>query len=75
MPRSFSISFESITRSSASPRVSPNVPDCCNNLSTKVVLPWSTCAIIAMLRNFEISNFCIEILNILSLKKRVDFVP
>ena len=41
IPRSFSMSLESITRSSASPRDS-KVPDCCNNLSTKVVLPWST---------------------------------
>ena len=32
-----------------------NVPESLNNLSKSVVLPWSTCAIIAMLRIFLIS--------------------
>src|SRR5471030_89117 len=54
IPRSFSKSLESITRSVASTR-SPKVPDCWSNLSTKVVLPWSTWAIMAMLRKFSIT--------------------
>jgi hypothetical protein len=28
------------------------VPDCCSNLSTRVVLPWSTWAIMAIFRRF-----------------------
>ena len=30
---------------------SRKVPDCCSRRSTNVVLPWSTCAMIAMLRS------------------------
>jgi hypothetical protein len=49
MPRSRSRSFESIARSGSTARES-SVPDCCNSLSTSVVLPWSTWAMMAMLR-------------------------
>ena len=49
IPRSFSKAFESIARSCNCVRAS-NVCDCFNNSSTKVVLPWSTWAIIAILR-------------------------
>src|SRR3569623_1305931 len=51
MPRSFSRSLESIARS-ATRWFSRYVPDCCSSLSTRVVLPWSTCAMIAILRRF-----------------------
>src|SRR5215212_6903471 len=51
MPRSFSRSFESITRS-ATRWFSRKAPDCARSLSTRVVFPWSTWAMIAMLRNF-----------------------
>jgi len=61
IPRSFSMSLESITRSSLPPRVS-NVPDCSSSLSTRVVLPWSTCAIIAILRNFSMLMFITQII-------------
>src|ERR1700691_2051697 len=58
MPFSFSKSIESIRRSSDdSCWLARNVPDCLSRQSTSVVLPWSTCAIIAMFRmcciNFE----------------------
>ena len=49
MPRSFSISPLSMTRSSRSPR-SSSVPDWRRSLSTRVVLPWSTWATMATLR-------------------------
>ena len=51
MPRSFSIAFESIMRV---PTVwcAANVPDWVKSLSTSVVLPWSTWAMMAMLRSF-----------------------
>ena len=49
IPRSFSISFESIARSLISVCES-SVSDCFNISLTNVVLPWSTCAIIATLR-------------------------
>ena len=49
IPRSFSRSFESIARSSTR-WLSRNVPDWRNNWSTSVVLPWSTWAMIAILR-------------------------
>src|SRR6266568_1951022 len=49
MPRSRSSSFESITRSTWC-SLERNVPLCCSMASTSVVLPWSTCAMIAMLR-------------------------
>ncbi len=51
MPRSRSRSFESITRS-ATRWLSRNAPDCCKSRSTSVVLPWSTWAMMAMLRSF-----------------------
>src|SRR5262249_29567173 len=49
MPRSRSMSLESMMRS---PRRSwaAKVPDCLSRQSTRVVLPWSTCAMMAMLR-------------------------
>src|SRR5580693_8122872 len=49
MPRSRSSSFESITRS-ATASLARNVPLCLSIASTSVVLPWSTCAMMAMLR-------------------------
>src|SRR5208283_2415618 len=51
MPRSFSRSFESITRS-ATRWFSRKAPDCCRSRSTSVVLPWSTWAMMAILRSF-----------------------
>ena len=51
MPRSRSRSFESIARS-ATRWFSRKAPDCCSSRSTSVVLPWSTWAIMAMLRRF-----------------------
>ena len=47
IPRSFSRSPESITLSWTT-WFSLNVPDCLSIWSTKVVLPWSTCAMIAI---------------------------
>src|SRR5574340_381020 len=52
MPRSFSKSLESITRSSTA-WFSRKVPDCLRSWSTSVVLPWSTCAMMAMLRSLR----------------------
>jgi len=49
MPRSFSRSLLSMTRS-ATCWLSRKVPDCRSNWSTRVVLPWSTWAMMAMLR-------------------------
>ena len=49
MPRSFSWSLLSITRSASTVR-SLSVPDCFSRRSTRVVLPWSTWATMAMLR-------------------------
>ena len=54
MPRSRSRSLESMTRSTG-PKRSPRVPDCWSSLSTRVVLPWSTWAMMAMLRSFSIT--------------------
>src|SRR5258708_36190017 len=51
MPRSRSRSFESMTRSSMC-WWAAKVPDCCSSLSTSVVLPWSTWAMMATLRRF-----------------------
>jgi hypothetical protein len=56
IPRSFSRSIESITLSSTILWES-NVPLCFKRPSTKVVLPWSTCAIIAMFLKFDFLNF------------------
>ena len=53
IPRSFSWSLESMMRSEPWSRRS-SVPDCSSNLSTKVVLPWSTWATIATFLNFSI---------------------
>src|SRR5690625_7848030 len=50
MPRSRSWSLESMTRSEWSP-CSPNAPDCSSMPLTRVVLPWSTWATMATLRN------------------------
>src|SRR5699024_2568229 len=52
MPRSRSMSPESITRS-ATCWLARNAPDCLSIWSTRVVLPWSTWAIMAMLRRFS----------------------
>src|SRR5919106_1689084 len=52
MPFSRSRSIESITRSFTSWPLR-NAPDCHSIASTSVVLPWSTCATIAMLRRSE----------------------
>ena len=49
MPRSRSRSFELSARSTVA-WFSRNAPDCLSSASTSVVLPWSTCAMIAMLR-------------------------
>ena len=49
IPLSLSISLESITRSATS-WLALKVPLCFNSSSTRVVLPWSTWAIIAILR-------------------------
>src|SRR4029077_5133706 len=49
MPRSRSSSFESITRSMTA-SFSRKMPLCLSMASTSVVLPWSTCAMIAILR-------------------------
>ena len=49
MPRSFSKSLLSITRSVIF-SFARKVPDWRSNWSTKVVLPWSTWAMMAMLR-------------------------
>ena len=51
MPRSRSRSPVSITRS-ATRWFSRKAPDCWSNRSTSVVLPWSTWAMMAMLRSF-----------------------
>src|SRR5262249_43759077 len=48
MPRSRSRSLESITRS-ATASLARKMPLCLSMASTSVVLPWSTCAIMAML--------------------------
>ena len=37
---------------SATRWLSRNAPDCCSSRSTSVVLPWSTWAMMAMLRSF-----------------------
>src|SRR3569833_922732 len=50
MPRSRSRSLESMARSSTR-WFSRNEPDCLRSTSIRVVLPWSTWAMIAMLRN------------------------
>src|SRR5580704_3801872 len=55
MPRSRSRSFESITRSMMC-SLERNVPLCCSMASTSVVLPWSTWAIMAILRMLELKG-------------------
>src|SRR5215213_6178814 len=54
MPRSRSKSIESITRSTCC-SFSRQVPDWLSIESTSVVLPWSTCAMIATLRTSSLS--------------------
>src|SRR6478609_2662069 len=49
IPRSRSRSLESIARSTTR-WFSRYAPDCCSSRSTRVVLPWSTCAMMATLR-------------------------
>src|SRR6266581_360195 len=49
MPRSRSSSLESITRSTTA-SLARKMPLCLSMASTSVVLPWSTCALMAMLR-------------------------
>src|SRR6202044_1022589 len=66
MPRSRSSSFESITRS-ATDSLARNVPLCFSMASTRVVLPWSTCAMMAMLRILKLKVGCV-----LYLTDRVD---
>ena len=51
MPRSRSRSLESMARS-ATFWLSRKAPDCFSSRSTRVVLPWSTWAMMAMLRRF-----------------------
>src|SRR5947209_7576220 len=51
IPRSRSRSLESSARSTRR-WLSRTAPDCCSSRSTKVVLPWSTWAMIATLRRF-----------------------
>src|SRR6267143_6204846 len=53
MPRSRSSSLESIMRSTWV-SFERNVPLCCSMASTRVVLPWSTCAMMAILRMLEL---------------------
>src|SRR3989344_5586460 len=53
MPRSRSRSFESMTRVPIC-WCAAKVPDCCKSLSTSVVVPWSTWAMMAMLRSLWI---------------------
>ncbi len=55
MPRSRSSSLESITRSTWC-SLERKVPLCCSMASTRVVLPWSTWAMMAMLRMPELKK-------------------
>ena len=55
MPRSRSSSFESMTRSTTC-SLARKVPLCCSMASTSVVLPWSTWAMIAILRMPELKE-------------------
>src|SRR6185295_6742429 len=59
MPRSFSRSFESIARSGMTTR-EPSEPAWRSSLSTSVVLPWSTCAMIAMFRSRSLGNMAVS---------------
>src|SRR3569623_39664 len=56
IPRSRSRSFESIAQS-AMTSPARKVPACRKNPSTSVVFPWSTCAMIAMLRTSCLTDF------------------
>src|SRR6266581_3824625 len=56
MPRSRSRSLESMTRS-MTVSLARKIPLCLSMASTSVVLPWSTCAMMAMLRMFELLFF------------------
>ena len=57
MPRSRSSSFESITRS-ATRSLARKMPLWCSRASTSVVLPWSTWAMMAMLRRSGLAISC-----------------
>src|SRR5262245_47628218 len=59
MPRSRSSAFESITRSATS-SLERKMPLWCSMASTSVVLPWSTCAMIAMLRILSFWVWCMR---------------
>ena len=52
MPRSRSRSLESMMHAQPGSWLSRRLPDCCSRRSTSVVLPWSTWAMMAMLRSF-----------------------
>ena len=73
IPLSFSMSFESITLSLTC-WFSLKIPDCLNRASTRVVLPWSTWAIIAifliscLFKNSHLISSCFY--PILSLNKK-----
>src|SRR5271165_3521783 len=56
MPRSRSNSLESITLSACA-SLARQVPLWFSMASTSVVLPWSTCAMMAMLRRLELKNY------------------
>jgi hypothetical protein len=61
MPRSRSRSLESMTRSSTC-WWAAKVPDCCSSLSTSVVLPWSTWAMMAMFRRAAAFNEAMKLI-------------
>ncbi|EUA71061.1 hypothetical protein I540_1254 [Mycobacteroides abscessus subsp. bolletii 1513] len=56
MPFSFSRSPESIRRSTASSPRCESAPDCLSIASTRVVLPWSTCATMATFRKLWVTS-------------------
>ena len=66
MPRSFSMSFESMTRSAIFSWAA-KVPDWRSRQSTSVVLPWSTCAMMAM---FRIGRFAMRLRGLAGRKAR-----
>src|SRR5712672_3068315 len=63
MPRSRSSSFESIIRSTCC-SLERNVPLCVSMASTSVVLPWSTCAMMAILRMLKLKVWVVLYLRI-----------
>src|SRR5579872_7565702 len=66
MPRSRSRSLESMIRSTWV-SLARKVPLCCSMASTKVVLPWSTCAMMAILRIPELKGILPECLSTITL--------